>query len=325
MNLKDFLSEWQSASPEIELFTSGSTGKPKLIRASKKRMAASASLTSKYLGLKKGDTALLCLPLDYIAGKMMAVRSIVAGLELVCVEPDGHPLKDVDCEIDFAAMVPLQVYNSLLVNSEKEKLKSIENLIIGGGPVNEELEAQLKNFPNAVWSTYGMTETLSHIALRRISGADASDWYSPLPGVELSLSDDSRLIINAPMVCGEILTTNDIAEFAKDGQHFRIIGRADNVIISGGVKLQIEEIEKSLSPYIDCPFAITKKADNKFGEIVVLLVAASEDQDISDIKRICADMLDAYARPKLIIKTGEIPMTPSGKINRAEAIGIAQE
>ena len=172
--------------------TSGSTGKPKPIWVEKSRMEASARITCDFLGLQEGDTALLCMSLDFIAGKMMVVRSLVRGLELIVSSPSGHPLSNEKWQeigmndITFAAMVPLQVYNSLQVPEEQERLKRIKHLIIGGGAIDDELAQALKTFPNIVWSTYGMTETLSHIALRRLSGNDSSDWYTPFPSVNIS-------------------------------------------------------------------------------------------------------------------------------------------
>ena len=178
MSLEKFLEEWNNPSEFVEVKTSGSTGEPKRMMVEKRRMLNSARITCDFLGLKKGDTALLCMSTDYIAGKMMVVRSIERGLNLISVEPSGHPLAAREnLEFSFAAMVPMQVYNSLQVPEEKERLMAIRHLIIGGGAIDEAMERELRNFPNAVWSTYGMTETLSHIALRRISGPDASDWY----------------------------------------------------------------------------------------------------------------------------------------------------
>ena len=271
MTLNEFIADWQSPSPTLLVHTSGSTGKPKPMLVEKRRMEASARMTCRFLNLKEGDTALLCMPLQYIAGKMVVVRSLVCGLRLVEVEPCGHPLRGLKEAPVFAAMVPMQVYNSMAVEEECALLRQIKHLIIGGGAVSAEMAAALKTFPNAVWSTYGMTETLSHIALRRLSGPDASSWYEPFANVNVSTTGEGCLIINAPDVCASTLVTNDIAEIAPDGRHFRIRGRKDNVVCSGGIKMQIEEIEAKLQPVMDVPFIITKRPDAKFGETVVLL------------------------------------------------------
>lgn len=277
MTLNEFIADWHSPSPTLLVHTSGSTGKPKPMLVEKRRMEASARMTCRFLNLKEGDTALLCMPLQYIAGKMVVVRSLVCGLRLVEVEPCGHPLRGLKEAPVFAAMVPMQVYNSMAVEEECALLRQIKHLIIGGGAVNAEMAAALKTFPNAVWSTYGMTETLSHIALRRLSGPDASLWYEPFANVNVSTTNEGCLIINAPDVCASTLVTNDIAEIAPDGQHFRIRGRKDNVVCSGGIKMQIEEIEAKLQPVMDVPFIITKRPDAKFGETVVLLAEIKHD------------------------------------------------
>ena len=164
-DLDAFLQEWQNDEPTVWVHTSGSTGTPKPMQVEKKRMEASARLTCAFLGLKEGDSALLCMPLQYIAGKMVVVRSLVAGLRLIPMAPSGHPLKDLKEAPTFAAMIPMQVYNTLQVPEEKDILMGIKHLIIGGGAIDDALANELKDFPNQVWSTYGMTETLSHIAL----------------------------------------------------------------------------------------------------------------------------------------------------------------
>ena len=277
MTLNEFIADWHSPSPTLLVHTSGSTGKPKPMLVEKRRMEASARMTCRFLNLKEGDTALLCMPLQYIAGKMVVVRSLVCGLRLVEVEPCGHPLRGLKEAPVFAAMVPMQVYNSMAVEEECALLRQIKHLIIGGGAVNAEMAAALKTFPNAVWSTYGMTETLSHIALRRLSGPDASSWYELFANVNVSTTYEGCLIIHAPDVCASTLVTNDIAEIAPDGRHFRIRGRKDNVVCSGGIKMQIEEIEAKLQPVMDVPFIITKRPDAKFGETVVLLAEIKHD------------------------------------------------
>ncbi len=321
MTLQEFCNQWHDASPRLLVHTSGSTGKPKPIWVEKKRMEASAKTTCDFLHLKEGDTALLCMPLDYIAGKMMVVRSIVQRLRLIAVEPSSHPLRGLHEPPVFAAMVPIQVYSTLQIDSEREMFKKTRHVIIGGGAIDRNLERELRSFPNAAWSTYGMTETLSHIALRRVSGNEASEWYTPFDNVDVSLTDDGRLIVNAPLVCDEPITTNDIAEIAPDGRRFRILGRADNVICSGGIKLQIEEIEAALRETMPCPFMITKKIDEKFGETVVMLTTS---EDIDRVKTVCKEHLSKFQQPRHFIHIDRLPLTETGKPARAEAQRIAE-
>ena len=330
------MEEWNSDSPYVEVKTSGSTGEPKRMLVEKQRMRASARITCDFLGLKAGDTALLCMPLDYIAGKMMVVRAIERGLRLIVVEPSGHPLGKTNVVPVFAAMVPMQVYNSLQVPGEREWLMMIKHLIIGGGAIDEALAEELKSFPNHVWSTYGMTETLSHIALRRLNGPEASEWYTPFPSVSVSLNEEGCLVIDAPEVCQERLVTNDIAELATqrgqslmcsansahEGQSpcvanvpFKILGRKDNVICSGGIKIQAEEVERMLKGHLSIPYLISKRPDKKFGEVVVMLT----EGDVEEAKRVCEAVLPKFQRPKAYIHVSEIPMTETRKPARRQA------
>lgn len=322
MTYQQFISEWNAPTDRILVHTSGSTGKPKPMWVEKRRMVASARLTCDFLGLRQGDTALLCMSLDYIAGKMVAVRALVRGLRLIIVKPSGHPLKGLTEPPTFAAMVPMQVYNSIHDPQEREILRGIKHLIIGGGAIDKSLETELRLMPNAVWSTYGMTETLSHIALRRVNGKDASLWYEPFRSVSVCLNHtDGCLVIDAPEVCGHPLKTNDIAELSADGRKFRIIGRKDNVICSGGIKIHIEEVESALASHMPCPFVITKKRDEKFGEAVVLLLECSPSSAASLLEKarnICTGHLPQYWQPKHYATTPHIPMTETGKPRRAE-------
>lgn len=352
MTLEDFFSEWNNDSDRVLVHTSGSTGKPKPMMVEKKRMLNSARITCDFLGLKPGDSALLCMSLDYIAGKMLVVRSIERHLHLISVSPSGHPLKNIDLkdvngkdvngEITFAAMVPMQVYNTLQVPEERERLTHIRHLIIGGGAIDASLEKELQALPGniAIWSTYGMTETLSHIALRRINGAEASEWYQPFDSVKISQTDEGCLVIDAPLVCAETLVTNDIVEIESyiynkveknevvEKLRFQIKGRKDNVICSGGIKIQIEEVEALLKPYLEKPFMLAKKKDEKFGEIAVLL---TEDEDLKNVEATIRRLLSGksddsnnsseskshkYWIPREYLHVDHLPLTETGKPKR---------
>ena len=338
MTVNDFLQEWNSPSETLLVHTSGSTGKPKPMWVEKQRMLNSAHITCDFLGLRPGDSALLCMSLDYIAGKMMVVRSIERKLRLFSVKPSGHPWSDesltkmVEMDFDFVAMVPMQVYNTLQVPQERERLSRIKHLIIGGGAIDDALAEELRSLPGAVWSTYGMTETLSHIALRRLNGEEASEWYQPFDSVGVSLNSDGCLVIDAPLVCSEPLVTNDIAEIKQQetSSHssdassslktssphvlFRIKGRKDNVICSGGIKIQIEEVENLLRQHLDAPFLLAKKKDEKFGEIAVLV---TESGDLEGVEAICRQVLPKYWVPRQYLHFDQLPMTETGKPKRA--------
>lgn len=370
MTIFDFINSWNNDDSCLQVHTSGSTGKPKNMLVEKTRMMNSARITSNFLNLKAGDTALLCMSADYIAGKMMIVRSIERGLCLVSEKPCGHPLSDEalatatwlnfkrtsanslkgtiteegayhfdndgahldndDAHLDnddthldndgaqplfcFAAMVPMQVYNSLQIPKERARLARIKHLIIGGGAIDDALAAELKTLPNAVWSTYGMTETLSHIALRRLNGPDASSWYTPFDSVRVQLNEEGCLVIDAPQVTPHPIVTNDIAEIETvPHTRFKIKGRKDNVICSGGIKIQIEEVEDLLRPHLSCPFFLAKKKDVKFGEIAVLV---TEDEQVNKVEKVCQQVLPHYFIPKQYIHVDKLPMTETGKPRR---------
>ena len=320
-HLAAFLREWFDSSETVRVHTSGSTGTPKELRVEKRRMMASAMLTVDFLGLQKGDTALLCMPLQYIAGKMVVVRSLVAGLNLLPVTPSGHPLKGLPEAPAFAALIPMQVFNSLQVPAEAALLRDIRQLIIGGGSIDVSLGETLRTFPHAVWSTYGMTETLSHIAMRRLNGPEASEWYTPFPGVSLSTSPEGTLVIQAPAVNPDTLITNDIVEFDAQGR-FRILGRRDNTINTGGVKIQIEQVEDALRPHLPFPFVVTSVPDAKFGERIVLLVenTPADHPLISP----AITTLPPYWRPKQVFSVPQLPQTGTGKPDRATARKLAR-
>lgn len=320
-DLYRFLTDWFDESPYITVHTSGSTGTPKAFTVRKEQMMQSAILTCSFLHLRKGDNALLCMPLQYIAGKMVVVRALVAGLKLILRTPSGHPLADVDTPLRFAAMIPLQVYNSLRVPEEKERLCRTEILIIGGGAIDKELEKEIRTLPNIIYSTYGMTETLSHIALRRLNGPEASSTYTPFPSVHLSLSPDKTLVINAPLICDETLITNDIARLHPDGT-FSILGRKDNIINTGGIKIQIESIEEILRSIISVTFAITSVPDPKFGEAIVLLME-KDNNKYRPSKMGIFEILPQYQRPRYVLEVDAIPQTGSGKTDRKACRALA--
>ncbi len=318
--LLDFLLDWFSPKETIKVYTSGSTGSPKEIFVKKESMMASARLTCKFLKLRPGDTALLCMPIKYIAGKMMVVRAIVFGLNLIPITPQKNPLKLLESAPKFAAMVPMQVYNSLQIKREKELLKQIKYLLIGGGPIDSYLEDELKSFPFKVFSTYGMTETLSHVALRRLSGKNAKNMYTPLEGIKVRISGENTLIINAPHLFYKEIITRDIAEIDSRG-NFRILGRMDNTINSGGIKIQIEQVEEALKNILTQPFMITSSPDKQYGEVVTLLIEGKASDNLKQLFH----SLPPYWIPKHIISIPRLPRTETSKPDRVAAKKIARE
>ena len=310
-----FLSEWFSDRPYMEVQTSGSTGVPKRMRAGKKQMMHSACRTCEFLGLKKDDTALLCMNLKYIGAMMMVVRALVAEMRLIVRRASSCPLADVNERVDFLSVVPMQLYHCVQDADARKRLSQIRCVIVGGGAVDNSLCRQLQNLPCAVFSTYGMTETLSHIALRRLNGSEASERYTPLKGIDLSLSDQSTLIIRAPEICRDKIKTNDIARLYEDGT-FTLSGRTDNVVNSGGIKIQIEEDEQLLRQHLPAPFALTSIPHERLGEALVLLVQTDCTLTDSELQLLLKRSLPRYHAPRSIVRLPRIPETGNGKTDR---------
>lgn len=313
--LADFLAEWWGDAPTIALQTSGSTGRPRTMAASRAAMCASAAATCRAFGLKAGDSALLCLPLCYIAGKMMVVRALVGGLKLITREPSSTPLAGLASPVDFAPLVPMQLSSTLALEEGMAQLSRVRTILLGGGFVDAALESRLQELPVRVFTSYGMTETLSHIALRAANGPARRDSYTPLPGVETSLSPAGTLQVSAPHLGIHRLVTNDLAEILPDGR-FRILGRVDAVINSGGVKIQAEEIEQTLHRLTGLQVLALPLPHPRLGQCVALLWEGPAEAE-APLRTACAS-LPRYHQPHFMHRA-PLPRTPSGKPARAEA------
>lgn len=310
-----FILEWLSPDDFVTAHTSGSTGEPKEVHLQKKHMIASAQKTIQYFNLSVDKTALLCLSADYIAGKMMLVRAMVGGFNLLLTEPTGAPLKQIAEPIDFVAMVPLQVFNSLDDFGDR-----VKNVIIGGGAVSAELSKKLQDLPTRFFETYGMTETVSHVALKIVGEENAA--FKAMPNVLFGMDSRSCLTISAPDIADKKIVTNDLVVFIGENE-FVFLGRYDNVINSGGVKIIPEEIERELSDMVKVPFLISAVPDEKLGERVVLVM-----EKYSGISLNLSDLtarLSPYQMPKNIVTIKKIPVTESGKIKRAEVRNMIAE
>ncbi len=310
-----FMEEWFNSSEFIQSKTSGSTGEPKTIAILKSKMKASAQMTCDFLQLQKGETALLCLSTATIAGKMMLVRSIELGLKLVVVEPCANPFEFIDEKIDFAAIVPLQLTEILKQNPEK--LKSVRNVIVGGGSVSDEIEEQLKKQELMVFQTFGMTETISHVAMRKI-GLHQEEHYTALENNSFSI-ENNQLVIHSSLVDNIPLKTNDCVDLINS-QQFIWKGRVDFVINSGGIKIQPEEIEKKLSILIKTPFFITGIKDSILGEKVILCI--ENQKKIPFEKTVLESYLTKYEIPKEIYFFSKFNYTESNKINRIKTVDL---
>lgn len=301
----DFLLDWFDGKSYMEMHTSGSTGVPKIIRVDKQAMVNSALATGDFFELRAGNKALHCLPVKYVAGKMMLVRAMILGLDLEFVAPSSHPLRNVDGNFDFAAMVPLQAQNSL------SDLHRIKKLIVGGAKINSALENQLIKLPTQVFETYGMTETISHIAAKSV-GEKA---FTVLPKVTISYDDQNCLVIHAPRIGDDVIETNDIVELVNENQ-FIFLGRIDNVINSGGIKLLPEQIEEKLAGKIEPRYFISSKEDKELGEKVILVI----EGDSFTVDTSIFDGLDKYEKPKEILFVPKFKETGNGKIIRKESL-----
>lgn len=347
-----FVDAWTDNSKFIEVKTSGSTGMPKLIKHRKEAMKASARMTCDFLGLQPGMTALICLSTRNIAGMMMVVRTLERQLKVLTAEPGSHPLKDVDpgTVIDFCAMVPAQVYNSLMVPEEKEKLKLIRNLIVGGAPVSYSLQQMIQELPGKVYATFGMTETLSHIAMRRLNGAEASEDYTLMEGITIETGEiesnqaevpeaheaaSGTLIIHVPYLPEEKVVTNDLVQITGP-RTFRWLGRKDHVINTGGYKIIPEQIEELIAREIfefqipdsrfqnqdSLRYFISSIPDDKLGERVVLVIE-NKGNEISEkamtdyLREKLPVVLARHEMPREFLFTEKFTETPTRKIIRS--------
>lgn len=303
-----FIVKWFNDKPYIKVKTSGSTGAPKKIKLLKTNMVQSAFATGVYFNMGANNTALLCLSAKYIAGKMMLVRALTMGWDLHVVAPDKDAITQYDNTYDFAAMVPYQVYHTL------NALDKIKKLIIGGGVIDPDLEAKLQTKSTQVYATYGMTETITHVALRRVNGENKTNVYTALANVKFDVDSRGCLVIDAPNLGNLHLVTNDLVTL-HDSKSFEWLGRYDNVINSGGVKLYPEKIEQQLRDFIKVPFIISSLQDPALGEQLILVLELDDPKKVAAYRDIITE-LDPYHRPKKIFTLSKFPVTDTGKIKR---------
>jgi O-succinylbenzoic acid--CoA ligase len=306
----EFLLDWFDDRDYIDMYTSGTTGTPKKIRIEKEAMVKSAIATGDFFGLQPGNRVLHCLPTNFVAGKMMFVRSFILGLDMDFTAPSSNPLEHNDELYDFAAMVPLQAKSSI------EKLTNIKKVIIGGVKIHKPLEEELKKLPMQIYETYGMTETITHIAAKKI-GEEA---FTTLPNVSVSVNDNHCLVVLAKNISNEKIETNDIVNLISDTQ-FVWLGRFDTVINSGGIKLIPEQIEGKLSALIPRRYFINGEPDDTLGEKVVLYV----EGEAMKLDESVFNALDKYEKPKEVVFIPKFKETATGKIMRAESKELVAE
>ena len=319
--LGDFLTDWLNNDDYIIARTSGSTSEPKQIKILKEHMVNSAIATGDFFEIYPGDTALLCLPGNYIAGKMMLVRAIILGLELDLIEPILSPVFDYLKEYTFTAMLPSQLTNRV------QYVSNIKNILVGGAVVSRKLKAKVQDCPSNIFETYGMTETITHIAARRINNFDRSPlkkehwhFFTTLPNVSISQDLRGCLVIDAPFVSSKELITNDVVKLHSD-RHFEWLGRVDNMINSGGIKINPETIEAKLSSKISHRYFISSQEDEVLGQKLILIVE-SEPYELD--KGVFND-LDKYEKPKEVFFLTKFINTFSGKIQRTETLKLLNQ
>ncbi|MDA3879223.1 MAG: AMP-binding protein [Prolixibacteraceae bacterium] len=309
-----FIVNWIDDSEVIVQKTSGSTGTPKEIRLKKSTMLASARKTLEYFGLTKNDTAWLCLPVAYIAGKMMVVRAVEGQLDLIISQPSSTLQLD-DQFIDFTAMVPMQLQN--LISSEFD-FRQIKKIIVGGAAVNYGLRIEIEKLPCEVYATYGMTETSSHIAVQRLNGTQPDQYFHLLSGFSVQVDENWCLQIEAPGFFESVLQTTDVVELVSP-KAFRWLGRADNVINSGGIKISPEQLEKEISAIINRENVITSIPDRLLGQKLVLVIEGSkeccnENALLAKIEK----QIGKHMSPKLVYYIETLPRTSTMKVDRAQ-------
>jgi o-succinylbenzoate---CoA ligase len=317
----EFIRAWFLGQEKFILHTSGSTGDPKSVILLRHQLISSAELSAEALNLRSGEIALVCLDTRYIAGKMMLVRCFVTGMQIVATEPGANPFSNLPATIrpDFAAFVPYQVYH-ILGSDERYSMMAIRNVIIGGAPMSHDAAVALSHFPFSVYVTYGMTETISHIALQRL-GQSNTGIFTALPGVTLSADERGCLVIDAPYL-NEKQTTNDLVQMV-DAKAFRWLGRLDNVINSGGVKISPESIERALESAfskinLHHRFVVSSVPDAFLGDKIVLVIESSDiDEPLKKtLFKQMEQTLQSYSRPKKILVLPKFPETNTGKIHR---------
>ncbi|HMG92968.1 MAG TPA: AMP-binding protein [Chryseolinea sp.] len=316
-----FIADWLSGRENFLQNTSGSTGDPRPIVIKRSQMIASASLSIGALGLSQGYNALLCISPEYIGGKMMLVRSLMAGMKIIATTPTSNPFNSLpeNIQVDFAAMVPYQIHE-IVQSAAASKFDDVKKIIIGGATLDRQTEARLQGYRCIFYSTFGMTETVSHIALRQLNGLEASDSYRALPGIKISTDERSCLQIEWDQL-GEKVITNDIVEIISNDT-FRWVGRWDNVINTGGVKVIPEKLEEDIYKIFNAlgipnAFFVGSVTDAGLGNKVALFVEGLLEEDVIEkIKIRMVHVMSKMEVPKHVILVKSFALTENGKINR---------
>ncbi|TGE15793.1 AMP-binding protein [Hymenobacter elongatus] len=324
----DFCRQWLNGAQEFGLRTSGSTGKPQLVTMRRRQLAASARRTGDYFDLGPGDRMLVCLNCEFVGGMMMLVRGLELNLHLTIVEPHADPLALVPATaaFDFASFVPLQL-REVLAHTYAPRLNRLKAILVGGATVESSLETAIQKLKVPVYLTYGMTETASHIALRRLNGADATLHYRALPGIHIGQDQRGCLTVRADVTDDRLLTTNDRVRLL-DGHTFEWLGRADFVINSGGVKVQAEKVEKVLEVALvelglsERRSFVAGRPDARLGEQVTAYLegVALPEAQAKALLALLSERLERYERPRALVYVPQFRTTASGKLDRLNTL-----
>lgn len=318
-----FILEWRSGKETFKIKSSGSTGKPKELALHRNQMIASAESTLEYLNIRSGRRALLCLDPRYIAGKMVIVRSLTGDLDLYAYNPTANPLTEheFDYSIDLSSFVPYQIVEIIKNSHSYSNFKKIKNVIIGGAEISQELEVKLRSLGNNIYHSFGMTETVSHIALKRLSGIGQSQYFKVLPGIDIGTDHRGCLTVKGKISKGESIITNDLVEI-KSNNVFKWKGRIDQVINTGGIKININTLEIKIREILESKnfqndFFIDHIPDEKLGQKIVLILESKNSEiDLNQIMEIIKMHITKFEMPKNFYVIKQFALTDSGKINR---------
>lgn len=299
----DFLLSWLDNFEVVTVRTSGSTGAPKEYKLDKQHMINSAIMTGKRFKIEEEMDVLCCLPLSYIAGKMMLVRALTLGWHLDLVAPSTSPLKKATKRYDFTAMSPLQVAKSL------DDIHKTRKVIIGGGPVSKKLIDDLNGKHTRAYHTYGMTETCSHIAVRELY-PNFEENYTVLENISIEKNEEDKLVVHAPLLSANSLVTNDLVELINENQ-FKVLGRVDDVINTGSVKVHPNLVEQKISQFLSDLFFVFGKDDEELGQKVILVIEGKKKDVQHAFKK-----LDKFEKPKEIYFVDHFVLTHTGKIDK---------
>jgi len=318
----EFMQSWLSGKEEFIFHTSGSTGLPKDIRVTRIQLQSSAFLTGKALNLPKGTRALVCLNINYIAGTMMLVRGLELGWDMTITEPSSNPLLEFeDPDFDFVAMVPFQLSTCLADEKTKHQVEHLGKILLGGAPIQVSLQKQIGRLNVAVFHSYGMTETVSHIALKRLNHPQPDNAYTVLPGIHFGVDHRGCIFLQGVVTGNEKVQTNDLVEITSENS-FIWLGRADHVINSGGVKVVLDTVDQIVaevfyeSGYTN-NFYSWHESDEKLGQKLILIIENNGDElSAEHIIKELRKRISVYQTPKHVYFVDEFIKTPTDKVDR---------